>query len=166
MDKSELETPIVRRGIVAPLAVLVGVCLGRRGYSDEAGTRDLKPRTIDRGQQSGHQSASNQVIQTQDAWVKLWQLHRPGKQGEGTLPKVDFEKETVLAVFDGTRNTGGFAVEIQSVREMAGKLTVQVLRTRPSADGALIQVLTSPFHLVAIPKSTLPVVWKGSAIRR
>ena len=85
-----------------------------------------------------------------DEWSKLWTLHA----GERTRPSVDFTKEVVVAVFMGTRPTAGFAIEIVRVREEGVALVVSWRETRPAPDSITAQVLTSPFHIVAVPKGT------------
>ena len=58
----------------------------------------------------------------------------------------------VVGVFLGSRPTAGFGVEIVSAREEQGALVVRYRETRPAADAIAAQVLTSPYHLVAVPK--------------
>jgi hypothetical protein len=66
------------------------------------------------------------------------------------LPKLDedfFKSNAVLAVFLGTRSTGGYSVEI--ARAESGE--IRVAEKRPPKDAMVTQVITSPFKLVAVP---------------
>ncbi len=68
--------------------------------------------------------------------------------------EVDFDRETVIAVFAGERRSSGFRVEIVRVtREDDGTLLVAYAVREPSDYEVVIEVPTSPFAVVAIPKT-------------
>ena len=108
----------------------------------------LSMKTLDQGTQSGHDEARQVVVRSTSEWTTLWQVHAPDRKP----PAVDFAREMVVGVFMGTRPTAGFGVQIQNVREEQGVLIVQYRETRPAADAMTAQVLTMPYHLVAIPR--------------
>lgn len=87
------------------------------------------------------------VVRTPEEWTALWRQH-----GGGDVPKVDFSARTVVAVFLGTRTSGGFSVEFVGTKESAGVLTVQWRERRPERGDVTAQVLTSPMLAVTIPK--------------
>ena len=60
----------------------------------------------------------------------------------------------------GSRPTAGFAVEIVSVVEDGGALIVRYRETFPSPGAITAQVISSPYHLVAIPKVTGAVTFE------
>lgn len=82
--------------------------------------------------------------------------------GEPSMPppKVDFQAEMVLGAFLGEQSTGGYAVEIQDAVEENGKLVVTVKEIAPGPDSFVTQAITTPFHVVAVKRSALPVQWK------
>jgi hypothetical protein len=109
------------------------------------------PRTIDKGDQSNVDAAKQVVVRDAAAWRTLWQQHSPDRP----LPAVDFAKETIVAVFLGSKMTAGYTVTILSTTEGGGALVVKYRETRPPATGGVTaQVLTFPYHIVAIPKVT------------
>jgi hypothetical protein len=105
-------------------------------------------RSIDKGVTSNMDDARQTSARSVEEWSRLWTQHA----GERTRPSVDFSREVVVAVFMGTRPTAGFATEIVRVREEGAALVVSYRETRPSPDGVAAQVLTSPFHIVAVPR--------------
>ena len=107
-------------------------------------------RTIDKGVMSDMDDARQASARTVEEWSRLWTQHA----GERTRPTVDFSKDVVVAVFMGTRPTAGFAVEIVRVRQEGPALVVSYTETRPSPGDVAAQVLTSPFHIVAVPRGT------------
>jgi hypothetical protein len=59
---------------------------------------------------------------------------------------IDFEKQAIVAAFAGTKNTGGYSVEIV---KSGGKVSVSV--KNPPADAILSQALTTPFKVAIFP---------------
>jgi hypothetical protein len=105
-------------------------------------------RTLDRGLDSQIDAARQVTARTAAEWQALWTQHA----GERARPAVDFGKEMVAGVFLGSRPTAGFSVEIVDVREQGSTLTVQYRENRPSPGTLTAQVLTMPYHIVAVPK--------------
>jgi hypothetical protein len=106
--------------------------------------------TIARGGVSGVMQPRQVVVRAADDWDTLWRQHAGA---DAPVPAVDFDREMVVGVFLGARNTGGYAVEITGVEEAAGKVVVHYTETTPGRDMMLAQVITSPFHLVKVPRS-------------
>jgi hypothetical protein len=88
------------------------------------------------------------VARTADEWAALWRQHA----GDTKPPAVDFGTRTVVAVFLGTRTTGGYAVDIVNTREAGGALVVQWQERRPARDVITAQVITTPAVIASIPK--------------
>ena len=103
--------------------------------------------TVARGTDSRISEPREVVVRTTDEWQTLWKAH-----GNTRLPTVDFSKSTVIGVFLGTRMTGGYAVDIVSVRAQGATTVVEYRERRPDPDAFLLQALTAPFHLVSIPR--------------
>jgi protease stability complex PrcB-like protein len=110
----------------------------------------LPMRSIDRGQNSQIDAARQASARNADEWSKLWTSHA----GARARPNVDFSKEVVAAVFLGSRPTAGYGVEIVRARQDGVALVVSYEETRPSPDSVAAQVLTSPYHIVAVPKGS------------
>ena len=107
-------------------------------------------RSIDKGVMSNMDAGRQATARSTDEWAKLWTEHA----GERTRPNVDFSRDVVVAVFMGTRPTAGFSVEIVGVRQEGQALVVSYKETRPAPDALTAQVLTSPYHIVAVPRGS------------
>jgi len=112
------------------------------------------PRTIAKGDQSNIETATHIVARTEADWIDLWRRHA----GDRDRPPVDFTREMVVGVFMGTRPNAGFSTTIISSLEVKGVLVVRYTETLPPRDAVTAQVLTSPYHLVAIPKAAVTAV--------
>ena len=107
------------------------------------------PRTIEKGDQSNIDDARQVLVRTEAEWTKLWQQHAP----DHPRPRVDFSKEMVVAVFMGSRPNAGFSTTITSATAGNGALIVRYKDTKPGPSSVSAQILTFPYHLVAIPKA-------------
>jgi PrcB C-terminal len=105
-------------------------------------------RSIDKGTTSQIEASRQAVAQSAAEWSTLWSQHA----GDRARPAVDFSKEMVVAVFLGTRPTAGFSVEIVGAREEGATLIVSYRESRPQPGSVTAQILTSPYHFVAVPK--------------
>lgn len=85
---------------------------------------------------------------------------------ERPVPFVDFSKRMVVAVFAGTKNTGGYSIEVRRVLQTPWALYVFVQETSPGAGCFVTQALTDPNHMVMVPTSDVPVkVIRHSQVR-
>jgi protease stability complex PrcB-like protein len=107
------------------------------------------PRTIEKGDQSNIEDAKQALVRTDAEFKQLWQQHAPDRP----TPKIDFSKEMVVAVFMGSRPNAGFSTAIVSATAAAGVLLVRYSETKPGPDTVTAQILTFPYHVVAIPKA-------------
>jgi hypothetical protein len=108
-------------------------------------------RTIEKGDQSNIDEARQVLVRSDAEWTKLWQQHAADRP----RPQVDFSKEMVVGLFMGSRPSAGFSTAVISATAGNGALMVRYSETMPSARTVSAQVLTFPFHLVAIPKATV-----------
>lgn len=107
-------------------------------------------RTIDKGAESAIDSPRQAVARTADEWQKLWRQHSWDRQA----PPIDFAKEMVVGVFLGSRTTAGYSVTIDEVSHEGGKLIVKYRERSPGRGTVTAQVITAPYHLVAVPRTT------------
>jgi hypothetical protein len=108
-------------------------------------------RTIEKGDQSNIDDAKRVLVRTDAEWQALWQQHAAGRP----RPAVDFAKEMVVGLFMGSRPNAGFSTAVISATSGNGALIVRYTETMPSAGAITAQILTFPFHLVAIPKAAV-----------
>jgi PrcB C-terminal len=129
-------------------AILAGALIAS---SVAPATQTALPRTIAKGDQSNIESPEQVLARTEAEWGALWRRHA----GEGDRPRVDFTREMVVGVFMGSRPHGGFSTLIVTSMEVKGILVVRYRETIPPRDAITAQVLTTPYHLVAIPKAAV-----------
>lgn len=70
-------------------------------------------------------------------WNARWKAHG----GAAAAPDVDFARDMIVAVFLGTRPTGGFSVEIVGARREEDALVIQYVEQRPDPAAIVTQRL-------------------------
>jgi hypothetical protein len=105
-------------------------------------------QTLNSDMMSGVDRAEQVVVRTDAEWQSLWQRHAPGR----SAPKVDFSKNMVVAVFLGSRPSGGYQVQITDVLLDGKTLIVQWTEARPAPGQVAAAVMTSPSHIVTVPR--------------
>lgn len=106
---------------------------------------------------------ANYEIQNQAQLNELWNYI----QGTpGAAPTINFDKEEVLAVFDGTHASGGFSIDVDHITEKDGVRMMHVVRTIPGSNCVLTDGITSPYQIVAVPKTNLSLSHEDQTITR
>ncbi len=145
-------------GIVCVLAIVIGAWLFLAGGTAQAPTvDDTTPRIIAQGQFSGLVTErKNFRIESSDELLELWRMVY-ASDGPA-LPPVDFERYEVLAIFDGTHSSGGYDIEMVSVEDEPGATRhVTILHSAPGESCMTTQAITSPFKVIVLSKSALPI---------
>ncbi len=103
--------------------------------------------TIARGDRSAIVAPGTSLSRTQAQWDALWAAH-----AGGAAPQVGFPATAVLSVFEGVWPTAGHGVEVVRVDrdDRTGDLYPLVRLQEPGTWRVLPQVVTSPFHMVAV----------------
>lgn len=116
-------------------------------------------RSVEKGVRCAVDKASARVARDEESWEKLWESSFSAVP-KPKLPKVDFEKDVVVAYFRGSVFPCD-EVEIKKAAASKEKLvvTVQIVKPKPP-EGAGIQIMFQPYHFVAVKKSLLKDVKK------
>ena len=110
-------------------------------------------RSVAKGDLSAQQTAKQVTVRSDAEWKALWKDHAPTEK----MPAVDFAADMVVGVFLGTKPSSGHDVEIVGVRTEEKALVVEYVQKQPARGTMAAQILTEPYHLVAVPKHAGPV---------
>lgn len=108
---------------------------------------------VAKGNASNQQDARQVTVRSAAEWTALWKEHAPTAK----MPAVDFTKDMVVGIFLGTRSSDGHQVEIVGVRTQEKDLIVEYVQRQPGRGTMAAQILTEPYHLVAVAKHPGPV---------
>lgn len=98
------------------------------------------------------QDKTNRVITNSSEFEQLWKDLHASRSPIPKLPEVNFEEYTVLASMMGVQSSGGFHITIQKVGVSGDMVGVQIEEVEPGQGCITISALTSPFHIVKVPK--------------
>ncbi len=124
------------------------------GCSSLHPTVELPVRTLARTDLSQLTNARQMVVRDAAAWEQIWQAHTGSGVSE-PLPPVDFSVDMVAFVSLGTKNTGGYDVEITGARLVKDHLQISVRHRAPANESILRRETKAPAHFVALPQSNL-----------
>lgn len=141
----------LQRVSVVPLLLLMALIASHMSAGNQGDPR-VPFETIVQGTHAARRDAGQEVIRSQDEYERVWRQIRNNEGDTGPPPEVDFASETVVALFMGRRNTGGYSIEVDEIRAGARRATIYYREYSPDPGDIVTQVLTSPFHLVRIPR--------------
>jgi len=108
--------------------------------------------------QGGFDTAKFLVIKekqgTLDVYNQVNKIRKPGFD----IPKIDYKKQSLLALFIGVKSTGGYAISVDHIQESPNKITVYIKEQIP--EGMTTMAITSPFCFVLIDKSDKEIVFE------
>ncbi len=132
------------------MMIAIASCAGQVNRAGQA-EAPITFRTILAGTSSAADTAAVYLVENNDQWRKTWRLATGKIEPAPVPPEIDFKSTVVIAAFMGQKNSSGHRIEIARIVKSGQLLKVFVIH-RISTQGMLLPVLTSPFHLVSIPK--------------
>lgn len=96
---------------------------------------------------------TNYRITNEDDFTALWNLIY-GTQDTPALPRIDFTKYEVLALFDGSHSTSGYQIAADKIQDQDATRTVFVTHTIPGKNCRIVTGQTSPYVVIRVPKTT------------
>jgi hypothetical protein len=106
-----------------------------------------------RGQDTAVKHSGQIVVKNDRQWIRFWGEHHPHE----AAPEIDFSRFTMIGVFAGPRPAEPFAISIVNVKPTDSAVLVDYREINPPTGTFAVGVTVHPYHLKAIPKTTLPV---------
>lgn len=137
---------------LAVVLLLIGSCKSKIASTPEEnfGKQSYYSVMLD-GTQSNIADQQVRVITNQDDLIKIYRAINSTRKPGHEIPNIDWNKNTVIAAFTGTRNTGGYAIEVFQVINEQGSLYFKFNETAPDATTLTSQVITTPFKIILVP---------------
>ena len=157
----------MRDALVIFVAIIISIVVGGYLFLNGGTTFNPSPSiapqiynppilVLAEGQHSGTiDRRTNYRVMNDADFQELWAMVHGA--GGPAVPSVDFTKYEVIAVFDGTHSSGGYDVDVTDVIDEDGARTVHILRQSPGETCVVTEDITSPFQIVRVSKSSLPI---------
>jgi hypothetical protein len=97
-----------------------------------------------------HKAAEYFAFNKPEELAKVW---KADGGSDKDLPAVDWKNETVIAVFAGQKNSGGFSIKIEGVSKALGEVYVLYREETPPKGSMQTRQLTFPSHVVVVKKT-------------
>ena len=91
------------------------------------------------------------VIRSAADWNSAWDKIVGSVAPKPPIPAIDFTTHMVLLAAMGTRNSGGYTIEVPAVFESQSQLYARVLETSPGGMCGVTGALTAPVAAVIVP---------------
>eukprot|EP00585_Thalassiosira_rotula_P012761 CAMPEP_0196131004 /NCGR_PEP_ID=MMETSP0910-20130528/1174_1 /TAXON_ID=49265 /ORGANISM="Thalassiosira rotula, Strain GSO102" /LENGTH=235 /DNA_ID=CAMNT_0041390407 /DNA_START=69 /DNA_END=776 /DNA_ORIENTATION=+ len=137
------------------------------GIEDTSVQDNILPfQTLSKGDNSGIENAATKVFSTRAAFEEFRGGAGSASSLLPSLPLEVFDNRMVIAVFMGSRSTGGYGVEITSVDQKKDGLVVNFKTSAPAPGDMVSQAFTQPYHIVSVPTTDANVRFEGSEAAR
>ena len=111
--------------------------------------------TIARGDTSHVTEPRRQFARTEPEWRALWAVHAGP---DAVPPAVDLAVHVVAAAFAGEKPSAGYSIEVTGA-DRAGGIDLVAEEHGPGPGMVAAAIITSPFHIVAVPRDGGEVAW-------
>ena len=109
----------------------------------------------------GYASSKFMVIENNNSLIEVFNLLNKSRSPDLEIPVINFEKESVIALFLGEKNSGGYAITIEQVLDKSNKVYVVYKVVSPGVGDMVTSVMTQPFSIIKIPKTNKEIVFKS-----
>lgn len=133
---------------VLTIIFVIGGCSSTKQLGDKANFV-----VIASGMNSGYTKKEQVIIKDEVSFKEVWNKIY-GVNSEEPLPKIDFSKNTAIAVFYGNFQDSGMNIEVKSV-DLGASAIITVAETRAGGNCVTLPVTTQPFQIITIPRTNL-----------
>lgn len=142
----------MKKIILVPFAILLFSCNSSKAPSDSVNGTVIENRqtkklysVLSESAYQGKESKSYEVIKDSESLLKLYR-----SVNDEQIPRIDFSKERIVALFLGQKNSGGYAIKVEDVVEKGGKIYVSVKEIAPKSGEMATMAITNPYTFVKI----------------
>ncbi len=123
-------------------------------------SRDLIWEVIAQGNQAvGFDQEEYLFIANQQEFLSTWNRAYGSQLTVPSLPSIDFERETLVAVFLAEKPSGGYSIDVQDVSLEDGDIYINMQKLEPAAGLITTQALTSPWVFVRVLRGDIDAAW-------
>jgi hypothetical protein len=140
----------VKYARIFPLVLFLGACRA----SVPAPSAPAGFEILAQGYQSGEHEAGVLLINSAEEWHAFWQRHANWRIPAAPEPAVDFAQHSVIVVRAGDQPTAGFVLTTRSVSRAGGQTLVDAVLDLPATDAVLPQVVTQPYQILLVPRTS------------
>ena len=100
------------------------------------------------------------VIKDKKALNEIYGLISKGRFPKLEIPLINFEQETVVALFLGEKTSGGYSISVEQIMNINDKVIVTYKIGFPKKGEMVTTVMTQPYCIIKMPKTLKEVEFK------
>lgn len=140
--------------------ILSSCGVGQKTSSNQLLQETIAFKTLHEDFFGGYTDSKFIVITDKKSLTQVYNLINKGKFPEIKTPEINFDKEMVVALFLGEKNSGGYAISVEKIFNTSNKTYVVYKETSPKPGEMVTTVMTQPFTIAKIPKTSKEIVFK------
>ncbi len=131
------------------LIAMIGLLIGCAEKS-----KDIAFETVEKGQYKLYEIKNLEftVIKTREEFNSFFQKH--GIENKD-FPEWQSDRYVLICAFQGMKPSAGYDIEIIKIERGGDMVTVKVKIREPKPEEITASVLTSPYHIVKVERSTI-----------
>lgn len=106
----------------------------------------------------GAEKAGHFLIQDNEAYIQFIESLKLDESQYANFLKVDFKKKDVLVLYQGQKNTGGYVIDIESLKNENHTIIVKKREINPKKGELTTTAITSPYCIALIPKGNKLII--------
>ena len=107
----------------------------------------------------GSEEAEYKIIKNSSSLLNVWNRAYGNQLSVPPLPNVDFDKETIVAIFMGQKSTGGYALRLENIQIDENELFLDLQQIVPGEGAITTQAFSHPWMLIKILRGGLNLAW-------
>jgi PrcB C-terminal len=108
----------------------------------------------------GYTDSKFMVIEEDESLTEVFNLLNKSRSPKLIISVINFEKEMVIALFLGEKNSGGYAITVEQVLNKNNKVSIFYKETSPKLGDMVTSVMTQPYSIIKIPKTIKEIVFE------
>ncbi|MCV6628452.1 MAG: protease complex subunit PrcB family protein [Flavobacteriaceae bacterium] len=125
--------------------------------------QDYPYKEILQNQYGGPETPQLHIVKEPKSVQKFYAFINKTRKPGFALPKIDFEKETLLILCLGEKRSGGFQIGIDHIEETPDQIVVFVKEESPQGD-MVSTVIMRPFYIAKIKNTKKEITFKRMKI--
>jgi hypothetical protein len=106
----------------------------------------------------GSENPGHLLIQNNETYIQFIESLKLDESEYANFLKVDFKNKNVLVLYQGQKNTGGYAIDIESVSNNDTTIVVKKREIGPKKGEITTTVITTPYCIALIPKGNKLII--------
>lgn len=113
---------------------------------------DISYLVIYKSEMGGIDTPGHVLIQDNESYIHFIETLKLDVTQFAKFLGVDFKKKNILVLYQGQKNTGGYQIDIESLKNEKNTIIIKKKEIKPKKGEMTTSVITSPYCVVVIPK--------------